>query len=134
MGCLTIFSESNGAATGQSRHGVAIYNRSLPWWDHFRHVVQPMSNRDIHNSQISRAMVTLLEDRVMLNTRSETSLTQQRRSQSVAGKYLLETQRDFSHNFHRFWVYNQRIKASNTTPLLIVRWSCDSIKKKETMK
>ena len=38
----------------------------------------------------------------MLTPRSETNLSQRRRSQSLAGKYLLGTQRDFSSNFHRF--------------------------------
>ena len=67
----------------------------------------------------------------MLTPRSETNLLQRRRSQSLAGKYLLGTQRDFSHNFHRIWVQHQRIKASNATPLLIVRWSYDSMKEEE---
>ena len=45
--------------------------------------------------------VTLLEQE-MLTPRSETNLSQRRRSHSLAGKYLLEAQRDFSHNFHGF--------------------------------
>ena len=48
--------------------------------------------------------VTLLVEQVMLTPRSETNLSQRRRSQSLAGKYLLGTQRDFSRNFHRFWL------------------------------
>ena len=48
--------------------------------------------------------VTLLVEQVMLTPRSETNLSQRRRSQSLAGMYLLGTQRDFSRNFHRFWL------------------------------
>ena len=64
--------------------------------DHFGHAVQPMANRHVLNSRILRAVVTLLEEQVMLTPRSETNLSQRRRTQSLAGKYLLGTQRDFS--------------------------------------
>ena len=70
----------------------------------------------------------------MLTPRSETNLSQRRRSQSLAVKYLLRTQRDFCRYFHRRWVQHQRIKASNATPFLIVQWSCDSINRRETTK
>ena len=71
--------------------------------------------------------VTFLAEQEMLTPQSETNLSQQRRSQSLAGKYLLGAQRYFSHNFHRFWAkhYNGS-KHRESITLLIVRRSYDS--------
>ena len=72
--------------------------------DQIGHQEQPMAKRDESNGRILSTMVTLLAEQVMLTPRSETNFSQRRRSQSLAGKYLLGTQRDFSRNFYRFWL------------------------------
>ena len=126
-----IFSQSNGAATGQRWCWVAIYSHNLPWWE--------MTILDTRSSQwptdtfttVGGATVTLLEEQVMLTPRSETNLSQRRRSQSLAGKYLLGTQRDFSHSFHRFGFSIRESKLRDVIPLLIVWWSYDSMKEEE---
>jgi hypothetical protein len=47
-------------------------------------------------------MVTLRAEQVMLTPRFKANLSQRRRTQSLAGKYLLEAQRDFSRTLKGF--------------------------------
>ena len=118
------------AGTGWLFIAAAFPDGKWPFW------TQGLANGQPTCSQRSDfgATVTLLEEQVMLTPWSETNLSQRRRTRYLASKYLLRTQRDFSHNFHRIWVQHQRIKVSNATPLLIVWWSYDSIKRRRRTK